>query len=459
MHTSPGTIAAIATAPGEGSVAIVRISGPESLAVADTAFRASGLPPSLRSSPALIHGHAVADDGLVLDEVLLLIMRGPGSFTGEDVVEFQCHGGTASATRILQRLIGCGCRPAAPGEFTRRAFLNGRIDLTQAEAVLDLVRAHSDRAASAALEQLRGSLRRRIDEIYDDVMRIAVHLESSLDFPEDELPGTPEEGIQASLQEDIAKCNVLAGSCREGRLLRDGIRVVIAGRPNAGKSSLFNLLVGRDRTIVSPHAGTTRDTVEEWISIDGYGVCLVDTAGIRPSDCPIEQEGVRRTLDQLSSADLVLYVIDASEPMDHGDEERVAHSKHARTAIVVNKIDLVSSVPAWTLNPPRRTMCMSCIQESNRESFASFVAAEIRTLIGSGSEANLSVSERHRQLLDSAADLLRAALVSLSAGRADGVAPACSQIRGGLESLGQISGRAYSEDLLDGIFSKFCIGK
>jgi tRNA modification GTPase len=337
--------------------------------------------------------------------------------------------------------------------------LNGRIDLTQAEAVLDLVRAHSDRAASAAMEQLRGSLRRRIDEIYDDVMRIAVHLESSLDFPEDELPCTPVERIQASLQENIAKCHVLAGSCREGRLLRDGIRIVIAGQPNVGKSSLFNLLVGRDRTIVSPHAGTTRDTVEEWVSIDGYGVCLVDTAGIRPSDCPIEQEGVRRTIDQLSSADLVLYVIDASVPMDHGDEELVANSKHARTAVVVNKIDLVSSVPAWTLTQSRRTICMSCIQESYREVLVSIVADEIRTLIGSGSEAHLSVSERHRLLLDSAAGLFQAALVSLSAGHADGVAPACSQIRCGLEILGQISGRTYSKDLLDGIFSKFCIGK
>ncbi|OQW97779.1 MAG: tRNA uridine-5-carboxymethylaminomethyl(34) synthesis GTPase MnmE [Verrucomicrobia bacterium A1] len=311
MHASPDTIAAIATAPGEGSVAIVRVSGPESLAIADAAFKASGPPPSARPSPALVHGHAVAADGLILDEALLLIMRSPKSFTREDVVEFQCHGGAVSAARILQRLIECGCRPAGPGEFTRRAFLNGRMDLTQAEAVLDLVRAHSDRAAAVAMEQLRGALRRRTDEIYDDALRIAVSLESSLDFPEDDLPGFSLDTLKASLQKDVERCRTLAGSCREGRLLRDGIRVVIAGRPNVGKSSLFNLLLGRDRTIVSPHAGTTRDTVEEWISIDGYGVRLVDTAGIRPSTCPIEQEGVRRAIDQLSSAGLILSVVDA----------------------------------------------------------------------------------------------------------------------------------------------------
>jgi tRNA modification GTPase len=459
MHASPDTIAAIATAPGEGSVAIVRISGPESLVVADAAFRGPGLPPTARRTPALVHGHAVSDDALVLDEVLLLIMRGPGSFTGEDVVEFQCHGGAASAARILQRLVGCGCRPAAPGEFTRRAFLNGRIDLTQAEAVLDLVRAHSDRAAAVAMEQLRGALRRRTDEIYEDALRIAVGLESSLDFPEDDLPGVSLDTLKASLQLDVDRCRTLAASCREGRLLRDGIRVVIAGRPNVGKSSIFNLLVGRDRTIVSPHAGTTRDTVEEWISIDGYGVRLVDTAGIRPSACPIEQEGVRRAIDQQSYADLILYVIDANYCIDPVDERFVLQADPARTAVVVNKTDLTPTLPAWTSTIPHRTVRVSCMQEDNKEVLALFVASAIRTILGGGAGVSMTVSERHRRLLDAAADFFQAAIASISSGELDGVAPACSQVRCGLESLGQISGRVYSDELLDGIFSKFCIGK
>lgn len=459
MHASSDTIAAIATAPGEGSVAIVRVSGPESLAIADAAFRASGPPPSMRQAPALVHGYAVAGDGAILDEALLLIMRRPGSFTGEDVVEFQCHGGTASAARILRRLIACGGRPAAPGEFTRRAFLNGRMDLTQAEAVLDLVRAHSDRAAAVAIDQLRGALRRRVDEVYDAVMRIAVGLEFSLDFPEDDLPGISIDALKTALQEALSRCRTLAGSCREGRLLRAGIQIVIAGRPNVGKSSLFNLLVGRDRTIVSPQAGTTRDTVEEWISIGGYGVRLVDTAGLRPSDCPIEREGVRRAIDQLSSADLVLYVVDAQHSLDTVDAQFIAESDPGRTVVVVNKIDLISSPPAWIAELQHRNVSISCLQSVHNELLAQFLLTSIQTTIGVGAEVSLAVSERHRLLLDAAGDMFQAALSVLVSGRTDGVAPACSQIRCGLESLGQITGRTYSDDLLDGIFAQFCIGK
>lgn len=459
MHASLDTIVAIATAPGEGSVAIVRVSGPESLAVADASFKAPGPPPSLRQAPALVHGHAVADDGLILDEALLLIMRSPRSFTGEDVVEFQCHGGAASAARILQRLVECGCRPAAPGEFTRRAFLNGRIDLTQAEAVLDLVRAHSDRAAAVAMEQLRGSLRHRIDEIYDSAMRVAAGLESTLDFPEDDLPGASLDALKASLLADVSRCRALAGSCRAGRLLRDGIRIVIAGRPNVGKSSVFNLLVGRDRTIVSPQAGTTRDTVEEWISVDGYGVRLVDTAGIRPSACPVEKEGVRRAIDQLSSADIILYVVAAQQYMDLVDEQFIKDSDPGRTVIVVNKIDLVSTAPSWTKDIPRRHVRVSCLQAVFREPLVHFLSLAMRAVVGASADVALTVSERHRILLDAAACLFQDALLDLSSGRPDAVAPACSRIRCGLETLGKISGRSYSDDLLDSIFSKFCIGK
>ena len=278
--------------------------------------------------------------GSAIDEVIILIMRAPRSYTGEDVVEIQGHGGHVVARRILRRVLDGGARLAEPGEFTQRAFLNGRMDLLQAEAVLDLVRAKSDRAAVAALEQLEGSLSSRFNQVYDQLLAAATDVEASLDFPDDELPQTDTQEIIAHLRTAREEMAQLMTGWDEGHILRDGATVVISGKPNVGKSTLMNTLLGRDRSIVSPIPGTTRDTIEEGLILDGFPVRMVDTAGLRETDCVVEKEGVRRTVMQMERADLHLHMLDASRPMDEQDRAQVESLDADRCIIVLNKVDL-----------------------------------------------------------------------------------------------------------------------
>ncbi len=459
MQTQADTIVAISTAPGAAGIAVVRLSGPGSLAVADAAFRGGGPAPSARPSHTIHHGYVADTAGRAIDEALLLIMRAPRSFTGEDVVEFQCHGGQMSATRTLRRLVECGARPAEPGEFTRRAFLNGKIDLTQAEAVLDLIRASSERAAAAAMSQLQGRLRDRILALRQSVLAVSAHLEASLDFPEDELPVMDTASLVGSLRHCIDSCRTLAASFREGRMLRDGITVVIAGRPNAGKSSLFNLLLDDARAIVSAHPGTTRDTIDAWITIDGYGVRLVDTAGIGPSDCAIEQEGIRRSRAELAASDFVFYVLDSTIDPQNVDLETIGSIDPRRIILVRNKIDLGGEVPVPPFLETYRSVRASCLHNTDTKALAHLLLDMIRQDIPKDPMVTPAVSERHRALLASAAGAFQSAAEVLSSEREDGAALACSLVRNGAEHLGDILGVDYDEDLLDRIFSQFCIGK
>jgi tRNA modification GTPase len=459
MQALADIIVAISTAPGAAGISVVRVSGPGSLALADAAFRGTGPLPSARPSHTIHHGYVVDTAGRAIDEVLLLIMRAPRSFTGEDVVEFHCHGGHMSATRTLRRLVECGARPAEPGEFTRRAFLNGKIDLTQAEAVLDLIRASSERAAAAALSQLQGHLRDRIDTLRRSALDISAHLEASLDFPEDELPPVGSPSLVQSLRHCADACRSLAASCREGRMLRDGIKVVIAGRPNAGKSSLFNRLLGDARAIVSAQPGTTRDTIEEWITIDGYGIRLVDTAGIGPSDCTIEQEGVRRSKMHVAASDFILYVMDATIQIEDVDYEILASVDRRRVLIVRNKIDLGGEAPMPPWVEPYRVVRTSCSENVSIQHVTDVVLDMIREDAPPVQTSAPTVSERHRLFLDSAAGSFLAAAEILCSGREDQTVLACSHVRSGAEDLGAILGTDYDEDLLDRIFSRFCIGK
>jgi tRNA modification GTPase len=455
MNDQSDTIAAIATAPGEAGIAIIRISGAESLAVADHIFSHAGEPPSCRPPGTFMRGFVKSDER-VLDEVLLLVMRAPHSYTREDVVEIQCHGGVVSARRILQTILAAGVRLAEPGEFTKRAFLNGRIDLVQAEAVLDLIRAQSDRSAAAAVEQLEGSLSDCFNAVYDNIVRICADLEATLDFSEDDAPPELIPESIAQTHQILEQIHCMLETWEEGHLLREGALVVISGRPNVGKSTLLNALLGRNRAIVSPVPGTTRDTIEETIILEGIPIRLVDTAGLRTTTCAIEQEGIRRARSHMQKADLHLYIIDASNPLDSEDISHLKSLRADKSIVIMNKIDL------GTL-----------IQEKDA---AEFVSIKAQLNVGKGlkeihnriikqlgltysGQPHAVIAERHKKILQKSYTDIKEALKILASGQDESIVLAVSHLRFAIESLGQITGKIYHAELLNSIFSRFCIGK
>lgn len=457
MTTFEDTIAAIATAPGEGGVAIVRISGPNSLNIADDLFRCARPKPSSRPSHVILHGH-VRDSSGDLDEALLLIMRSPQSYTAEDVIEIQCHGGSLAARRILRRVVDAGARLAEPGEFTKRAFLNGRMDLVQAEAVLDIVRARSERAAAAALDQLEGKLSERINALYDQLMSVTADIEATLDFPEDELPATTIAEILARLAAAEKSAADLLSTWDEGHLLRAGALVVIAGKPNVGKSTLLNGLLGRPRAIVSHLPGTTRDTIEEGLVIDGIPIRLVDTAGLRDAESEVEQEGIRRTIAHIEKADLHLYVLDASRRLAHDDTAQLGKLSPATCVVVLNKVDLGTAVKPADLNV--LTCVQTClVRGTGVEDVRDAIRAKLESNIDVSAPPHAVISERHRQLLRNAQQDINMAIGLLKADPEEAAAIAASHLRSALEAVGSITGRVYQEELLANIFSRFCIGK
>jgi len=454
------TIAAIGTASGESGIAIVRVSGPDSLAVADRVCRVEGPPPSARNANTFLRCHVHSEDGEAgspdLDEVILMIYRAPHSYTREDVVEIQGHGGRSCSRRILRAVVEAGARVAEPGEFTRRAFLNGRIDLLQAEAVADLVGARSDRAAAAAIEQLEGRLSSAFAGVYNKLLASATELEATLDFPEDELPESVAPGLVKQFEEVMRQLLELLKTWEEGHLLRDGARVVISGLPNVGKSTLLNSLLGNDRAIVSEIPGTTRDTIEEQLVLDGIPLRLIDTAGLRDSECPIEREGVVRAQARISSADVLLHVVDSSRELVPEDKASLGGLDPARTLVILNKQDLGARTSAKHFKP------FKCIECSLLDPGATEpVKAGVSSILGrvTTGPPHAVISERHRSCVQSALNALNDSLSCLELGSAAAPELAASSLRVAIESLGTAIGRTYSDDLLDSIFSRFCIGK
>src|SRR5690349_18842792 len=349
------TIAAIATPLGEGGLSVIRISGPQALAVADRGFLPVGKN-SHRAIEATTHTvqfGKIVRAGKQIDEVLLTVMRAPRTFTREDVVEIACHGGILSTKTVLDTVLESGARLAEPGEFTKRAFLNGRLDLAQAEAVADLIHSRTELALSAANEQLAGKLSQRINRLRDDLLNTLAHIEAHIDFPEEDIAPDTREKLEGRLERGIAFMDELLATANEGQILRRGIRAAIVGRPNAGKSSLLNQLLGHDRAIVSPIAGTTRDTIEETANIRGIPVVFIDTAGLRESSDAIEIEGVRRSRESLAKAELILHVLDQSDP--HRDAPIITTK---RMITVLNKTDLPH---AFELADAQRISCMTGI--------------------------------------------------------------------------------------------------
>ncbi len=459
MMTGPAdTIAAIATAPGEAGIAIVRVSGPDALAMADSLFRCAGAAPSARPAGSFVYGFVQTQtERADIDEALLLIFRAPHSYTREDVVEFHGHGGYVSARRILQTAVAGGARVAEPGEFTKRAFLNGRIDLLQAEAVADLIRAKSDRAAAAAMEQLEGSLSLCVQTCWDGFLCALADLEAFLDFEDGELAPAVFSDIENRLRQLHAEIGQLLDTAVEGRLVRDGAVAVISGQPNVGKSTLMNCLVGSERAIVTHHPGTTRDTIEEQILIAGVPVRVVDTAGLREAECDVEREGVRRAQHHMARADVNLHVLDGSRPIDDDERQRLAQLDAARTVVVVNKTDL------------------GCVALEDA-SLGSFCVVPCALIAGKGvpelrhrlldilhvpgiSRPHAVIAERHRAILLEASRALGDAVERISGGREEEIVLASASLRLCLEAFGSLTGKTYTEETLEAVFSRFCVGK
>jgi tRNA modification GTPase len=495
MQTSTNdTIAAIATPPGIGGVGIVRVSGPEALAIARRIFRRPGRRQDADAwqpeSHRLYYGHAVQPrTGQTLDEALLAFMRAPRSYTAEDVVEIQAHGGPLVLRRILEAALGEGARLANPGEMTLRAFLNGRIDLAQAEAVMDVIGARTDESLQLALEQLKGRLSAQVQAARQDVLGALAQIEASIDFPDD-VPAPEPESLRAGIEAAADRVARLLAGAEQGRMYREGLRVAIIGRPNVGKSSLLNALLRAERAIVTPIAGTTRDTVEEYANVRGIPVQLIDTAGINETSDPVEQIGVQRSRAAAATADLVLLVLDASEPLSerdeavsaalhtfgfgrsaptlqHGADGQQASAANGASAgrpiiLVLNKSDLpqrlaeAEATARWPGAPLVRT---SMVTQEGLETLEEQVRA--LALAGQGrpgaDEEALVTNTRHRDALRRTAEHLSGALETLQQGLP--LDFAAIDLHGAANALGEITGETATEDLLERIFHDFCLGK
>jgi tRNA modification GTPase len=453
------TIAAIATPPGEGGVAIIRISGVDAEALAAQTFvRPAGKNGRLKSHTLYRGKIRDPQSDRILDEALLTIMRKPRSYTGEDVVEIHCHGGAFVVRQILGLVLKQGARQAEPGEFTKRAFLNGRLDLTQAEAVLDLIRARTDKSASMALDQVGGALSHWVVELREELLDILVQVEAAIDFPEEEIALLRRQELVAKIRALAHKIQAISATYDWGKLFREGARVCICGRPNVGKSSLLNALVGEDRVIVTPVAGTTRDVIEESISLDGLPAVLWDTAGIRESDDLIERIGVDLSRQHVSKADAVLVVLDGSEPLASNDELLFAGIPSKKILVAVNKSDLPQRLQAGDLMRLAGSNSVQSISARTGEGIPALKESLRDLILGVKMEAPVVITNlRHRSALQRSESSLSRAAVSLGEScPPEFVAMDLNEARVALE---EITGIIQNDDILERIFANFCIGK
>jgi tRNA modification GTPase len=455
------TICAIATPPGEGGIGIIRVSGEKALDIASRVFAgAGGRTVHDYQTHTMHHGELRAPDGKRIDEVLVAVMKAPRSYTCEDVVEFHCHGGPLILRLGMEALLLSGARLAEPGEFSKRAFLNGRLDLAQAEAVMDLISARTEAGLRVALEQLRGALSEELGRLREGLVRLLVEVEAGIDFSDEDITFISAQGLANGVTVVRDRITQLIRTAEEGRMVREGVTAVLVGRPNVGKSSLMNALAKADRAIVTPIPGTTRDVLEEYVNVRGIPVRLLDTAGLRETVDVVEREGVRRSHDALARAELVLAVLDGNEPL--GDEDRrlldLARGKEA--ILVVNKSDL----------PPRlEPLQLKGLTEGNRIVWTSATASagleELRDAIRDAvlkqglepSEGVLITHLRHRGALERAQASLDQVLLSVE--RRMAAEFLAVDLRAAVNAIGEIIGETTTDDILDRIFKEFCIGK
>jgi len=462
------TIAAIATPPGEGGICVVRISGEKATELADRGFHGKHPLKDMPSHTAH-YGSFLDENGLVLDYVVALIFKNPHSYTGEDTVELSCHGGQFVTKRILESLIRFGARPAEPGEFTKRAFLNGRMDLVQAEAVADLIRSRSEKAHRTSLAQLEGLLSKRVLEIRDQLMQSIGLLELELDFAEDGYEFSDKKKVAGLLRESSQRIEDLLDTYSIGKVYRNGVRVALVGSPNVGKSSLLNTLLRQDRAIVTNIPGTTRDVIEESISIGGLLFSLSDTAGLRETADPIEMEGVRRAESRILTSDIVVLILDGSRPLKHGESGSVEQTIKAiegagvKCIIAVNKIDL-EPFDVEKFKALGRTIAnheIIGLSAKTSEGIDKFEKALHRAAASGGvgfAEGSVLVTNlRHYSALEKARNSLLLSLKTVEMGGSSEFVAV--DLRSALDSLGEVTGAITTEDILNSIFSKFCIGK
>ena len=448
IEFSNETIAAVSTPPGEGAIALVRLSGPDAVAVADKIFRAKEKPSELPTHFQQF-GEIVADDR-VIDQVMLSVHRAPASYTGEDVVEISCHGGVLVTARVWEACLRAGARAARPGEFTERAFLNGKLDLTQAEAVIDLIRAQTDLALRSATEQLEGRLGERIEKLREDLIALIANLEAYIDFPDEDIEPDVGDAFRARLDKIRAEIDALLATADQGRIFREGVRVVIYGATNAGKSSLLNRLLGFPRAIVSEIPGTTRDTIEEVVNLRGIALRLTDTAGLREDETdPVEQEGIARTTRSLAQADLLLHLVDASVARL---EKFTAEDAEVAELLLLNKCDLPEH-PDWRDCDGLR---ISCLTENGLAGLEEKILAKVSEQRWDVPSA-VAINARHR-------DCLRRALEACDRAGAvlkENLGPefVAADLREALHAVGEVVGHADMEEILDSLFATFCIGK
>lgn len=467
------TICAIATPAGEGGIGIVRLSGSRAVAVAQGVVRLrSGRPlrsvgshtlhladvqlPS-SSHRSIASNSCASEPDAVFDEALVVYMKGPRSFTGEDVVEIQSHGGGLVLSLVCRACIAAGARLASPGEFTKRAFLNGRLDLSQAEAVLDTIRAKSAASLSAAQRQLRGELAREVDAARDALLRLLAHLEAGIDFVGEDVELLNRPELLHTIEYVIGRLQRLGATAREGRLLRDGARVVITGRPNVGKSSLLNRLLKEERAIVTSVPGTTRDLIEEAIDVDGLIIHLVDTAGIRETEDPLEREGIKRSRSAQKEADLQVVVIDGSTPLTSDDLRLLEQAAGRKHLVVINKADLAAMVEPAAMESTTVCVAVSARTGDGIDRLRSAIRGQ---LIGGGAETTDGVivtNVRHQTALDQAREALEQAKASVAAKMPDELVAV--DVRAAADALGEITGAITTDDILEQVFSTFCIGK
>lgn len=459
MNPQQDTIAALATPPGEGGLAVIRVSGPAALQIVDRCFRASGKRAGVvqeQVSHTLRHGWITQEDR-DLDEVLVAVMRGPRSFTGEDVVEVSCHGGSYVSGQVLEVLFRCGARAAEPGEFSRRAFLNGRLDLAQAEAVADVIHASTEWSLSAAREQLKGSLSRRVELLRGDLMGVLAHLEAYIDFPDEDIDPDTGDAFRSRMEAACLSLDQLLATADEGRMLREGIQIAIVGRPNAGKSSLLNALLGEDRAIVTPQAGTTRDVLREAANIRGIPVWFLDTAGLRESGDAIELEGMRRAAEMADRADLVLHVMDSSSAGEPDLPEETVSRWSDRRLVVWNKSDLQEASFPDRLPQDPLSVCISCLTGEGLDLLRDRIRERAGRRFSKESEGGAAINARHKAALFRAREALVQALDSLA--RGEGPELCAMDLRVSVQAVGEVVGHTSTDDLLDAIFSTFCLGK
>ena len=454
------TIAAISTAMSASGIGIVRISGDEAMDVISRIYRSKNGKKNIREVQShTIHYGFIYDGEDVVDEVLVMIMRGPHTYTGEDTVEIDCHGGVYAMKKVLETVLKNGAVIAEPGEFTKRAFLNGRLDLSQAEAVMDVIQARNSMALKSSVEKLKGSVQRAVKEIRSRLLCQIAYIESALDDPEHyDLEGYPQE-LAKIVDKEAGEITDLLKTADDGRMIQEGIKTVILGKPNAGKSSLLNFLVGEDRAIVTEIEGTTRDILEEYISLNGITLRVIDTAGIRETEDIVEKIGVGKAKQMAEDADLILYVVDSSRPLDDNDEDIIELLSGRKSIVIYNKTDLepvvnMAKLQERTGNP---VIPVSIVEEKGIRK----LEEEIKNMFFKGelsfNDEVYITNARHKAALEEARESLKLVKNSIDMGMAEDFFSI--DLMNAYESLGRIVGESVGEDLVNEIFSKFCTGK